>query len=622
MSDDLVIGGQLGSYLIESVIGRGGMSVVYRAKHARLGTSVALKVLAPELSSDDTFRERFLREAQMAAGIDHQNVIPIYDMGMHENSLYIVMRYVPGGDLKALLASSGPLEPERAISLLTPVANALDAAHSHGLVHRDVKPANILIQQSESGRVEHIYLTDFGIAKSLTSVSGLTRAGGLIGTVDYMAPEQSHGRDVSGATDVYALATVFYQCITGRVPFERELASGAWPPGDGALEPPSSLRSDLSVALDGVIAKALATDPDERYESCRQFLSDCSDALAARGRAGADETVAGGGETVAVAPEPAPTGAGGGGQPPRGGARDPWPPPSEPVPVASGAAPAASRAAPAGGSGPSSRRLLYAGLALALVAAVVAVVLLSSSSSSSKKGTPANSALDQVPTNKVTGSGSATIHLNGDVASVTLTTNGLDYEESLAHALHIHTGGKGICPPAAAARQHNGHLAISTTDGIKYYGPPALSLTTQGDTSPSSILVLARYPSGGKIRYTRTITLPASVANAIRENNAVVVVHGTDYDHSGLYSGVLERSELNKSFPATATAPALCGPLVISKTTASVGSRRHAPSYTAALTVNPASAFICEADEALAAVVPPRRRGLARTARGSTTGVA
>jgi hypothetical protein len=214
------------------------------------------------------------------------------------------------------------------------------------------------------------------------------------------------------------------------------------------------------------------------------------------------------------------------------------------------------------------------------------------------------------------------VHLNGDVASVTLTTNGLDYEESLAHALHIHTGGKGICPPAAAARQHNGHLAISTTDGIKYYGPPALSLTTQGDTSPSSILVLARYPSGGKIRYTRTITLPASVANAIRENNAVVVVHGTDYDHSGLYSGVLERSELNKSFPATATAPALCGPLVISKTTASVGSRRHAPSYTAALTVNPASAFICEADEALAAVVPPRRRGLARTARGSTTGVA
>src|SRR5271169_2678088 len=138
MTEELVIGGQLGNYLIESVIGRGGMSVVYRAKHARLGTSVALKVLAPELSSDDTFRERFLREAQMAAGLDHPNVVPIHDMGLHENSLYIVMRYIAGGDLKALLATSGPLEAERAVALLMPIALALDAAHTHALVHRDV----------------------------------------------------------------------------------------------------------------------------------------------------------------------------------------------------------------------------------------------------------------------------------------------------------------------------------------------------------------------------------------------------------------------------------------------------------------------------------------------------
>ena len=129
MSDQLVIGGQLGNYLIDSVIGRGGMSVVYRAKHSRLGTSVALKVLAPELSSDDIFRERFLREAQMAAGIDHPNVIPIHDMGLHEASLYIVMRYIAGEDLKNLLASSGPLDPERALTLLKAVAQALDAAH-------------------------------------------------------------------------------------------------------------------------------------------------------------------------------------------------------------------------------------------------------------------------------------------------------------------------------------------------------------------------------------------------------------------------------------------------------------------------------------------------------------
>ena len=144
VGDDFVIGGQLGNYLIESVIGRGGMSVVYRAKHARLSTSVALKVLAPELSSDDSFRERFLREAQMAATIDHPNVVPIHDMGMREGSLYIVMRYVAGGDLKAMLATSGPLDAEQAVSVLMPVALALDAAHAHGLVHRDVDRKSVV----------------------------------------------------------------------------------------------------------------------------------------------------------------------------------------------------------------------------------------------------------------------------------------------------------------------------------------------------------------------------------------------------------------------------------------------------------------------------------------------
>jgi hypothetical protein len=217
-----------------------------------------------------------------------------------------------------------------------------------------------------------------------------------------------------------------------------------------------------------------------------------------------------------------------------------------------------------------------------------------------------------VPKNHATGSGTATLHLKGNVATVTLSTSGLDYNESLTHALHIHAGGKGVCPPASAARLHNGHLSISTTDGINYYGPPVLALTTRGDTSTSSILVFSRFPTGGDIRYSRKITLPADVAKRIRENNAVIVVHGVDYDHSGIYSGVLERSELNRSVPATATAPALCGPLTQSSTTASAGPRpRQRGVYTASLHIDIAALVECEAEEAAAVAADPRRNSVA-----------
>jgi tRNA A-37 threonylcarbamoyl transferase component Bud32 len=615
MADDLVIGGQLGPYLIESVIGRGGMSVVYRAKHARLGKSVALKVLAPELSSDDSFRERFLREAQMAAGIEHPNVIPIHDMGLHEGSLYIVMRYVPGGDLEAMLATSGPLGAEQALAMLRPVGLALDAAHEHALVHRDVKPGNILLQLSSQGDVEHVYLTDFGIAKSFAATGGLTRAGGVLGTVQYMAPEQSHGQEVSAATDVYALAGVYYHCITGRVPFERELLAGNWPPpADAAPIPASRLVPGVPYALDNVLTRGLSPEPTERYPTCLEFLDACGEALdgassIAEGGApstlgesapAAGATMALGSETSSAAGEPDR-------DPVRAGAGGSWPPPPPPPPPSGPAA--ASPPPPAKARGGGSKRRIYAGgLALAVLAAAVVGVLLATSSSKTEKGTPSNAPLAQVPKNHATGSGTATLHLNGNVATVTLTTNGLDYSEELAHALHIHAGGKGVCPPASAARSHNGHLTISTTDGIKFYGPPAQSLTTHGDTSTSSILVFSRYPTGGKIRYKRTITLPASVARKVRENNAVIVVHGVDYDHSGIYSGVLERSDLNRAVPATATAPALCGPLTHSKTTASAG-QRPSGVYEAALRDNLASLFVCE--PAAGAVSTVRRAGAA-----------
>jgi hypothetical protein len=256
-------------------------------------------------------------------------------------------------------------------------------------------------------------------------------------------------------------------------------------------------------------------------------------------------------------------------------------------------------------------------LLVALGAVAVAVVLLASSSSSSTKP-PTTAALAQVPTNHVTGSGTATVRLAGDVAKITVTTNGLDENEALVHPMHIHAGGKGECPPASAARPQNGHLAISTIDGLLYYGDAVTALTTSGETSPSSILALKRFPSGGDIRYSRTITLSARVAAYIRRNNAVVVVHGTDYDRSGSYSGVLERSELNKTLPATETAPALCGVLRGPQTTASARPRGpgHAIAYTASLADDPAALFACEAFEATAGVAGTRRRSNAHPVAG------
>ncbi|MHB8235214.1 MAG: serine/threonine-protein kinase, partial [Solirubrobacteraceae bacterium] len=459
MTDKLVVGGQLGNYLIDSVIGRGGMSVVYGAKHARLGMPVAVKVLAPELSSDDTFRERFLREAQIAAGIDHQNVIPINDMGLHDDSLYIVMRYVAGGDLKTLLNSSGPLDTDQALQVLTPVAMALDAAHAHGLVHRDVKPANILLQRSPAGTIEHVYLTDFGIAKSAAFSGGLTGAGASIGTVGYMAPEQLEGREVTAQTDVYALAVTFYECLTGRIPFQRELAEGIHPPV-GELEPLSRARPDLPVALDAAIARGLSRDLQSRYPTCHSLLEACRaaiDSQPARSAQLAGDVAASGGDTAVSAVQPTE-------------ALSVSPPVAPPIAdessAASVAAPVTARADQEDGGSRGRVRLVGALVAVAVAAVAVVVIILAGSGSNTPKGAPSDAALAEVPTNHVTGSGTATVHLSGDSAAITVTTSGLDNGAELVHLMHIHAGGKGQCPPASAARLHNNHLSISTNDGI------------------------------------------------------------------------------------------------------------------------------------------------------------
>src|SRR6266576_3973594 len=243
------IGTQVAGFRIESVLGRGGMSVVYVAEQVRLGRRVALKVLTTELAWDDQFRERFVRESQIAAAIDHPNIIPIYDAGEADGLLYIAMRFVEGPDLKEIL-KRGSLGVGRTIFLIEQLASALDAAHAHSLVHRDVKPGNILVEES----TDHVYLTDFGVAKQTTE-RGLTSTGHFLGTVEYAAPEQIEGGSVDARTDVYALGCVLYECLTGAPPFSHGTEHAVL--HAHLVDPPPSVsrsRPDLPQAFDGLVA--------------------------------------------------------------------------------------------------------------------------------------------------------------------------------------------------------------------------------------------------------------------------------------------------------------------------------------------------------------------------------
>jgi serine/threonine-protein kinase len=270
------IGTDLAGYRIEALIGRGGMSVVYRAHDVKLGRKVALKLLAPQLAEDERFRERFLRESRIAAAIEHPNIVPVYDADEAEGVLWIAMRYVEGTDLRGLLEREGRLEPARALSFLAQVGSALDAAHAQGLVHRDVKPGNVLLAG------EHCYLADFGLTKLVSSVSGITATGQLVGTLDYLAPEQISGNPVDRRADLYSLACLLYECLTGAPPFRRETeAALLWA---HVQEPPPALadvRPELA-AFDPVLARGLAKSPEERYQSGAELAQAAEEALAGR----------------------------------------------------------------------------------------------------------------------------------------------------------------------------------------------------------------------------------------------------------------------------------------------------------------------------------------------------
>jgi serine/threonine protein kinase len=458
------IGTEIAGFRIESVLGRGGMSVVYVAEQTRLGRKVALKILASGLiERDESFRDRFLRESHVAAGLDHPNIIPIFDAGEEDGCLYIAMRYVEGRDLGQILEQEGPLGIGRTIFILDQVASALDAAHEHGLVHRDVKPANVLLV----GNSDRVYLTDFGVAKPTTS-AGLTRTGFFIGTPDYSAPEQIEGREVDARTDVYALGALLYSCLTALAPYARLTEVAVLQAH--LLEPPPKLRQqrpDLPRGLDRVIATAMAKSKDDRYPTCSDLLAAAE--AAARDRPTTVPAVDG---TFIASPEldayeaidpsettlapasfaPAPN-AGAVVQasatqlvvstdvaPPTAAT-----PPQQPPPEAPTAQDPAGRAP----SGP--KWMLVALIAAVAVAAALAVVLVTrgggGSPTTTTKGTSFRVALSssaEVPTSiSSTSSGTVDVTIDGTKVCWDFTLSGVDNPT----AAHIHQGGSSVSGP-------------------------------------------------------------------------------------------------------------------------------------------------------------------------------
>ncbi|PRW63561.1 serine/threonine-protein kinase [Actinopolyspora mortivallis] len=322
MSEDLT-GSRLGHYKIEGVLGRGGMSVMYRATDVRLGRKVALKVMGEHITGDSEFRERFVDEARNTSAIDHANIVPLYDFGEVDGMLYIAMRLVEGSDLASLIAE-GPMEPRRAVDLLGQVAEALDTLHEKGLVHLDLKPANVLVTSREASH-EHVYLADFGLTRR-GATGHRTSTGDFLGSPTYAAPEHLRGEAVDGRTDLYSLACMLYACLTGGPPFTGEVQEVIQ--GHLRTEAPRvTARVALPPAIDEVLHRGMGKTPEQRYDTCRELVSAAGRALNSSG-------------------EPRHTGGGAGAAPPVGPASGPQlvqsgPFPAQPVEPPSGPQPTA-----------------------------------------------------------------------------------------------------------------------------------------------------------------------------------------------------------------------------------------------------------------------------------------
>jgi hypothetical protein len=396
---ELSAGDEFAGYRIERRLGRGGMGILYLAIEPGLDRHVALKLIAPEAAADDVFAQRFAEESRIAASIEHPNVVPIYAAGEHDGVPFIAMRFVSGSDLGQRIAREGRLEPERAAALIAQLGNGLDAIHAAGLVHRDVKPANVLISGAEGS--EHAYITDFGVARNVATQSGLTQTGRFVGTLDYVAPEQISGGAVDARVDVYALGCLLYKLLTGNVPFPREgEAARLYAHLNDPPPSPSLYVPELPMALDDVVVRAMSKEPDDRYPSAGDLGRAAVAALSGAQVAIPERTVATGAAATreATTMEPAP-----------GSPTEPKPteptyrlePGSEAGVTAAGATEPKTRT----GGGPSAavrrRRLVFGGGLAALAAIIVLVIALSSGGGGGGKGSGATTAADTTAQEKL-----------------------------------------------------------------------------------------------------------------------------------------------------------------------------------------------------------------------------
>ncbi|HEU4944083.1 MAG TPA: serine/threonine-protein kinase [Solirubrobacterales bacterium] len=370
---ELSDGDEFAGYRIERRLGRGGMGILYLAVEPGLERRVALKLIAPEAAADEVFARRFAEESKIAASIEHPNVVPIYAAGKEAGVPFIAMRYVAGADLAKRLVREGRLAPDAAVDLIAQVANGLDAIHAAGLVHRDVKPANVLLGGGEGA--EHAYITDFGVARNVSTESGLTQTGRFVGTLDYVAPEQISGGAVDARVDVYALGCLLFKLLTGEVPFPKDgEAARLYAHLNDPPPAPSLYVPAVSMALDDVVIRAMSKSPDDRYPSAGDLGRAAQAALRGERPALPERTVATGAAatrtTEAIAAETAEA--------------QSTPRRTEPTRRIAGDSPLPDRP-------PGNRRwALAAGAAALLVAVVVTIVLVGGGGGSSQEGGEAN----------------------------------------------------------------------------------------------------------------------------------------------------------------------------------------------------------------------------------------